>query len=78
MEEPKSEAYFPGLHITHSVEPAAAVMICIKAAANGSIHLFKVERRPFFDARGPARGDRFGAGVEPERIWPVLVQIAKG
>ena len=42
-----------------------------------SVHRFEVERRPLFDAARPARGHGLGAGVELERIRPVLVQIAK-
>src|SRR6201996_6339961 len=42
-----------------------------------SPHRRNAEVRAFLDARGPARGDGLGFGVEPDRIRTVLVEVAE-
>src|SRR5208282_5334532 len=42
-----------------------------------SVHGRKREARPILDARRPAGGHGLGAGVEADRIRPMLVEIAE-
>src|SRR5574337_604936 len=46
-------------------------------APKDSVHRRDGEARAVLDAGWPARGHRLGAGVEADRIRPVLVQVAE-
>src|ERR1700704_4368888 len=54
-----------------------AKCICAPGLEQRLIHRRYGELRTLLDAGRPARGDGLGLGVEADRIWAVLVEIAK-